>query len=119
MKTFDRSILAACASLSLVTMALIWLSPIGRSLMEGERIHGVLIGSDYEDYTRHSDTLMVVSYDPSSRFLDVLSIPRDTMVSIPQMPAVRRINEVFAHEFRHSGRSFTIASLALKSVVET
>ena len=92
---------------------------MARSLMQEDRIRGILIGSDYEDNTRHSDTMMVISYDPKSRFLDVLSIPRDTMVSVPQMPAVKRMNEIFAHEFKHSGKNFTVTSLALKSVVET
>ncbi len=115
----DRIILAIFSLLSLLTMGLTWQSPVARALIEENRIRGLLIGSDYEDNTRHSDTLMVISYDPQSRFLDVLSIPRDTMISIPQMPAVRRINEVFAHEFRHSGKDFDIASLAVKSVVET
>jgi len=119
MKITDRLILIGCAGLSLLTMGLTWQSPVARSLLQGQRFRGLVIGSDYEDNTRHSDTMMVVSYDPESRFLDVLSIPRDTMVFIPGMPAVRRINEVFAHEFRHSGRDFTIASLALKSEVET
>ncbi len=115
----ERLILVSCASLSLFTMGLTWQSPVARSLMEEEHIRGLVIGSDYEDNTRHSDTMIAVSYDPQNRFLDVLSIPRDTMVSIPQMPAVRRINEVFAHEFRHSGKDFTITSLAVKNVVET
>ena len=119
MKIMDRLILVSCAGLALLTMGLTWQSPVARSLMQEQPIRGLLIGSDYEDNTRHSDTMMVVSYDPQSRFLDVLSIPRDTMVSLPQMPAVRRMNEIFAHEFRHSGRSFTIASLALKSQIET
>ena len=116
---FERFILISCAFLSLLTMGLTWTSPVARSLMKEERIRGMVIGSDYEDNTRHSDTMMVVSYDPQSRFLDVLSIPRDTMISLPQMPSVRRVNEVFAHEFKHSGKNFTITSLALKSVVET
>src|SRR5690242_8123383 len=116
---FERLIFGTCAGLSLLTMGLTWQSPVARSLMKEERIRGILIGSDYEDNTRHSDTMMVISYDPQSRFLDVLSIPRDTMISIPGMPAVHRVNEFFAHEFKHSGKSFTITSLALKSVIET
>jgi polyisoprenyl-teichoic acid--peptidoglycan teichoic acid transferase len=111
--------MVVCASLSLLTMGLTWQSPVARSLMQEQRIRGILIGSDYEDNTRHSDTMMVISYDPQSRFLDVLSIPRDTMISIPQMPSVHRVNEVFAHEFRHSGKNFTVTSMALKGVVET
>jgi LCP family protein required for cell wall assembly len=118
-RSVDLAIVFFCLAGALVTMGLNWQSPIARALQRGERVNGLLIGSDYEDYTRHSDTLMFVSYDPKSRFLDVLSIPRDTMVSIPNLPRVRRINEVFAYEFRHAGRNFDIASTALASVVET
>src|SRR5579872_1397699 len=100
---------AACILLYLLTMGLNWQSPVARALQQGQRINGLLIGSDYEDNTRHSDTLMLVSYDPQNRFLDVLSIPRDTQVSIPELPHIKRINETFAYEFRRSGRSFTSA----------
>jgi LCP family protein required for cell wall assembly len=119
MKHLDRFILAGCAGFSLLTMGMIWQSPVARSLLQEERIQGLVIGSDYEDNTRHSDTMMVVSYDPKTRFLDVLSIPRDTMITDPSRPAIRRINEIFAYEFRHAGKDFTIASLAVKSEVET
>jgi len=118
-RAFDLSVLGFCAAAAGLTLALDLSSPVAQSLSRGERLWGVLIGSDYEDNARHSDTLMVVSYEPQSRFLDVLSIPRDTMVSIPELPYVRRINEVFTFEFRHSGKNFTISSLALAGVVET
>src|SRR5882724_1425179 len=118
MKT-EKLILGVCAGLSVLTMGLTWQSPVARALIEEQRIRGVLIGSDYEDNTRHSDTMMAISYDPQSRFLDVLSIPRDTMVSVPQMPSVHRINEIFAHEFRHSGKNFDITSITVKDEVET
>lgn len=116
---FDLAVISGCALLCLLTMGLSWQSPVARALQKGQRVTGLLIGSDYEDYTRHSDTLMFVSYDPASRFLDVMSIPRDTMVNLPDLPHVKRINEVFAYEWRHSGHDFTIASLVLKSTVET
>ncbi len=115
----ELTILSVCAFGAFVTMFLNFRSPVARALQRGERISGLLIGSDYEDYTRHSDTLMFVSYDPQSRFLDVMSIPRDTAISLPSRPHIHRINEVFAYEFRHSGRNFVIASMALKSTVET
>jgi len=118
-RTIDFLILGGCAGLALIAIVLNSLSPIAQSIRAGERITAVLIGSDYEDNARHSDTLMLVSYDPRSRFLDVLSIPRDTMITVTGMPQVRRINEVFTYEFRHSGKNFMIASMALKSVVET
>src|SRR5258708_6493782 len=115
----DFGFAGACLALSLATMWLNWQSPVARTLLKGERISGLLIGSDYEDRTRHSDTLMYVSYEPQGRFLDVLSIPRDTQVSIKDLPAVRRVNEIFAYEFHHAGKDFNIASMALKSYVET
>lgn len=115
----DGMIGVICVSLALLAMGLHWHSPVARALQSGQRINGLVIGSDYEDNSRHSDTLMVVSYDPQTRFLDVLSIPRDTRVSIPGLPHVRRINETFAYEFRHSGRNFVSASLGVKSVVES
>src|ERR1700753_2222008 len=113
----DKTIVAFCVAAALVTMALHLQSPIAMALQRGERIHGLLIGSDYEDYTRHSDTLMWISYDPHMRFLDVLSIPRDTMVKLPNLPHVQRINEVFAYEFRHSGKDWNLASIALTNDV--
>jgi LCP family protein required for cell wall assembly len=100
-------------------MALNWRSPVARALRRGERINGLLIGSDYEDRTRHSDTLMFVSYDPQTRFLDVLSIPRDTQVRIPGLPRVTRINEIFAYEFLRSHKDFGAASIAEKNYIET
>src|SRR4051812_14181601 len=115
----DKAFAGVCIVLSLVSMLLNASSPVARQLLRGERITGLLIGSDYEDRTRHSDTLMYISYDPRSRFLDVLSIPRDTMVKVPEMPAVRRVNEIFTYEFKHSNKDFNIASMALKSYVET
>ena len=76
MKITDRFILAGCAGLSLLTMGLTWQSPVGRSLMQEQPIRGLLIGRDYKGNTRHSDTMMVVSYDPRTRFLDVLHSTR-------------------------------------------
>ena len=117
-RIFDLTVLGVCGFLAMTTLVLNFQSPVAQSLGRGERLWGLLIGSDYEDNARHSDTLMAVSYEPQSRFLDVLSIPRDTMVSFPDLPHVHRINEIFTYEFRHSGKSFELASLALKNDVE-
>src|SRR5476649_488335 len=117
-RIFDLTILGVCGVAALMTLALNLQSPVAQSLSRDERLWGLLIGSDYEDNARHSDTLMTVSYEPQTRFLDVLSIPRDTMVAFPELPHVHRINEIFTYEFRHSGKSFELSSLALKSDVE-
>src|SRR6185437_14301545 len=105
-RPFDIAVIVVCLFMAAATMALDASSPVAMALQRGDRITGLLIGSDYEDYTRHSDTMMFVSYDPTSRFLDVMSIPRDTMISMPDLPYVHRVNEVFAYEWRHSGHSF-------------
>jgi len=56
---------------------------VARALMTEQRLYGLVLGSDYEDNTRHSDTIMFISYDPQGRFLDDLSIPRDTQIAVP------------------------------------
>lgn len=116
---FDLTFTICCLVACLLTMGLNWNSPVARSIIKGERVYTLLIGSDYEDYARHSDTLMVVSYEPKSRFLDVLSIPRDTQVNLPGLPGIRRVNEIFAYEFRKNRKDFNITAMVLKSYVET
>jgi len=116
--SFDKLIAVLCLLASGASMVLALQSPVAMALVRGERVNALVIGSDYGDYARHSDTMMVVSYDARQRFLDVLSIPRDTMVSIPERPGIRRVNEIFTYEFRHSGRNFTMASLALAHTLE-
>src|SRR5688572_22356622 len=118
-RKIDKLIALVCLTLSLAAMALTAASPVARLMLQGERVNALVIGSDYGDYARHSDTMMLISYDAGRRFLDVVSIPRDTKVSIPGRPSVRRVNEVFTYEFRHSGRNFTMASMALAGTLQT
>ena len=118
-RLFDLTVLGVCVFLALVTMVLNWMSPVARAIQRNQRINLLIIGSDYEDYTRHSDTLMYASYDPQSRFLDVLSIPRDTIVTVPELPHVHRINEIFAYQFHHTNKNFDLSSLYLKDFVQT
>ncbi|HOW27137.1 MAG TPA: LCP family protein [Elusimicrobiota bacterium] len=95
-------------------------SSVAQSLREGRPLNGVLIGTDLVDYSRHSDTLMVWNYNPQNAKLDVLSIPRDTKISIPGY-RFRRINEVFAYHYgvsqnvRKAARAVMEASSTLLS----
>jgi LCP family protein required for cell wall assembly len=59
----------------------------------------VFLGTDLVDYARHSDTMMFVSYDPRTRFLDIISIPRDTHFS-PKGYNFHKINEIYAYNWR-------------------
>lgn len=67
-----------------------------------ERINVLVLGIDAEgDDIHRSDTMMVVSIDPLTRRIGVLSIPRDTLVAIPG----RRQREKIAHAHAHGGPS--------------
>jgi LCP family protein required for cell wall assembly len=92
-------ILFATAFLVAASIYLSWRSPISRAIKNGGRINALIIGTDWVDYARHSDTLIFISYDPVRRFLDIISIPRDTKYN-PDGYNFKRINEVYAFHYR-------------------
>ncbi len=70
-----------------------------------ERINVLVLGIDY-NYTRRdirytkgarSDTILVVSLDPQAKFLNVVSIPRDTRVLISERYGYDKINSAYAY----------------------
>lgn len=64
----------------------------------GERVNVLVLGVDSgSDDVRRSDTIMVVSADPITREVGVLSIPRDTLVSIPGRPGRERVGHAHAY----------------------
>ncbi|MBX6351504.1 MAG: LCP family protein [Clostridia bacterium] len=77
------------------------------------RVNVLLLGHDVTQLANgrrqasRSDTIMVASFDPLTREVDLLSIPRDTMVEIPGRPGRDKINAAHAY----GG-----ADLALKTV---
>lgn len=109
-------ILIVIAFLVAVSIYLSWTSPFSRAIRKGERVNAILFGTDWVDYSRHSDTLMLVSFDPKSRSLDVISIPRDTRFT-PQGFHFRKINEVYAYNFK-TKKNDRAASRELLAAVE-
>ena len=93
-----------------------WKSGIARALQKGEPIFGLIVGADLVDNARHADTIILARYLPNERNLDLLSIPRDTRVELPNI-RVRRINEVYAYAFRASKRDSRQAVDALWEAV--
>src|SRR5687768_17554642 len=91
-------------------------SPVAGALRAGQPVSGVVLGTDLVDYARHSDTLMLWNYDPRRGRVDVLSVPRDTRISLPGY-RFRRINEVFAYHYGLS-RDFKAAGQEVLSAVE-
>lgn len=62
-----------------------------------ERINVLVMGLDSVQGVRRSDTMMVVSIDPLTNGVGILSIPRDTLVSIPDGPSWDRITHAHAY----------------------
>ncbi len=92
-------ILMAVVAIVAASIYLTVTSPIARLVRDGKPINGLLIGTDWVDYARHSDTLVYVNYSPKNRFLNLVSIPRDTHFS-PTGYHISRINEVYASAYR-------------------
>ncbi len=86
----------------------------------GERINILVLGCDELKFAKHADAIMLLSYEPRTRFLDVLSIPRDTKVSCSQelsWRGYRKISEIYALVYRKS-KSFDEACLSSKEAME-
>jgi len=82
-----------------VSIWLSWTSRVGKALREEEPIFGLIVGTDWVDHARHADVILFARYLPIQRKLDLLSIPRDTRVDIPNL-SIHRLNEVYAYAYR-------------------
>jgi len=75
---------------------------VGESEQLYNRINVLLLGVDDGDLTiknspKRSDTIIVASIDPDAGTINLLSIPRDTKVSIPGYKASDKITHAFAY----------------------
>jgi len=81
-------------------MALTWTSDVTVQIRRKERINILILGTDRVDYTRHADVVLLASYSSAQRYLDIISIPRDTLVR--RGPRSRKLGEVYAREWVHT-----------------
>ncbi|MER2063292.1 MAG: LCP family protein [Alkalibacterium sp.] len=67
------------------------------SLSELHPISFLIIGLDEEDMgdTRRTDTLMVATVNPEKESTKIISIPRDTLVTLPRSNILEKINAVY------------------------
>ena len=81
--------------------------------LSGDRKKGVytflLVGTDLDD--GNTDTIMVASYDTVNQDVDIMSIPRDTMVNVKW--DIKRINSVYSY----NGRSIDALKKQVAKVV--
>jgi len=74
-------------------------SKVFRFIKQGKRVNILILGCDELKFAKHADVIMLVSYEPRTRFLDVLSIPRDTKVPCSKelsWRGYRKISEIYA-----------------------
>ena len=86
------------AGLVFILAVLTTMSPTAKALRQGETLTGVVMGTDLAERSPHTDTLLVWFYHPRSMRLDLLSIPRDTLLDLPGY-RFHRVNEVFAYHY--------------------
>ncbi|MFZ5969527.1 MAG: LCP family protein [Bacillota bacterium] len=75
---------------------------IGEDLPEGkERVNVLIVGIDAKDAqnsgTSRTDTMMVATFDPKTKRVDIISIPRDTRVVIRGHKGKDKINHAHAY----------------------
>lgn len=71
-------------------------------------VNVLLLGTDDVDYSQHTDTVLLVHWRPLPRRLALLSIPRDTLVTLPKRGPLK-LNEVYAYGKALNGPDFALA----------
>ncbi len=68
---------------------------------KSKRLNVLLMGSD----GGRSDTMMLVSFDPTKKLLDIVSVPRDTYNQLPghDSPGAEKINAVYGFKGAEGG----------------
>ncbi|MEN3013622.1 MAG: LCP family protein [Endomicrobiia bacterium] len=67
-----------------------------KNLASQKRINFLLLGTDLVDNSVHADTIILLSYLPSERVLDIVSIPRDIYIDVEGLQ-YKKLTEVYAY----------------------
>ncbi|MCX7910084.1 MAG: LCP family protein [Endomicrobia bacterium] len=60
-----------------------------------KRTNFIILGTDFVDNSIHADTIIFLSYLPSEKVLDIISIPRDTYINVEGVK-YKKITELYA-----------------------
>ncbi|MFH1414955.1 MAG: LCP family protein [Elusimicrobiota bacterium] len=96
-------ILFLCFVIACSFIAVTAASGIKKRLIGGERINILLLGISEIDNARFAEVIKIISYEPITGFTDIVSIPRDTMISVPYKVTWKRIqklDELYSRYFR-------------------
>lgn len=124
MKKLRISLKNLILALILISIALfIFFSYSGKVfqfIRQGKRINILVLGCDELKFAKHADVIMLLSYEPRTRFLDILSIPRDTKVPCSKKLSwrgYRKISEIYALVYKKS-KTIREACLSSKKAIE-
>jgi LCP family protein required for cell wall assembly len=93
---------------TLLRLILLGLLAVGACYLSLVSVNLLLLGTDDVDYSQHTDTIMLFHWQPLPRRLALLSIPRDTLITLPKKGPLK-INAVYAYGNALNGRGFALA----------
>ncbi|PKM99430.1 MAG: hypothetical protein CVU78_06375 [Elusimicrobia bacterium HGW-Elusimicrobia-2] len=73
--------------------------------IRGERINMLFVGADQVMGGSHSDVVLWVSYEPKTRFIDIVSVPRDVLIKWDEHKSwiPRKLSEILFLNTRQHG----------------
>jgi len=116
----DRLILVLVLVLILVFVFFSSNSSLFKFVRQGKRINILVFGCDELKFAKHADAVVLLSYEPRTRFLDVLSIPRDTKLPCAKDLSWRgymKMSEIYAMAYKKN-KAISEACLRSKEAVE-
>lgn len=84
-----------------ISVLLTVINKLTLNIVLGRRVNGIIIGTDEVDYAKHADVIIFLSYNPKTRFLDIISIPRDTKISVKGV-AIGKITQLYAYTYKNT-----------------
>ncbi len=112
---FSQITLIVFAAVLAVSIYFAGTNPISRAIRDSSRINILLMGMDAVAASKHTDVLILASYSPSEQIVDMVSIPRDTLVKFDG-GRLRRINEIFAFYYKKNNSRQYAAQQLLRHV---
>jgi len=79
---------------SLVLSVFYFKAPIFKKMKKGEKINFLLVGADHVEGGSHADVVLWVSFEPKTYFVDLVSIPRDTLIRWDRGWIPRKVSEL-------------------------
>ncbi|MCK5242777.1 LCP family protein [bacterium] len=93
---------------SLLRFFVLGVMVIGAIYLSAVSMNILVLGTDDVDYSKHTDTIMLMHWQPLPSRLALLSIPRDTLIRMPKRGPLK-INAVYAYGNALGSREYALA----------